>query len=214
MPAGLVHRHRSLDHRDHRAAHAGGHRENGSLHRGDGITGQNLQAAPALFGGLDDDVAALEVNRLAAPGGGHEQLRSLVDIHDRSVGEPQHRMGSRAGADRLPFADGGACFETHSRFAARPGGTGRRRRKRPWPARRLDPSWRRWRRVRDRGPRRALRPPRPGLPTAPTGKRTRRGMATTVLSPFISAIRARQPGQRLRWSSTRMRRLPPSSLPR
>ena len=36
----------------------------------------------------------------------------------------------------------------------------------------------------------------------------------TVLSPFISAIRVRQLGQRLRWSSTRSRRLAPSSLPR
>jgi hypothetical protein len=67
-----------------------------------------------LFGRLDDDVTALEVNRLAAPRGGHEQLRSLVDIHHRSVGEAQHRVGSRARADRLPLADGGACFErTH-----------------------------------------------------------------------------------------------------
>ena len=115
FPARLVHRHRSLDHRNHRAAHAGGHREDGSLHRGDGIAGQNSKAAPALFGGLDDDVAALEVNRLAAPGGGHEQLRSLVDIHHRSVGEPQHRVGSRARADRLVFADGGACFERAAR---------------------------------------------------------------------------------------------------
>ena len=79
--------------------------------------GQNPQPAPALFGGLDDDVAALEVNRLAAPGGGHEQLRSLVDIHHRSVGEPQHRVGSRARADRLAFADGGACFERARRQA-------------------------------------------------------------------------------------------------
>src|SRR5688572_30840377 len=39
-------------------------------------------------------------------------------------------------------------------------------------------------------------------------------MATIGLSPFISAIRARQPGQRLRWSSNRSRRLPPSALAR
>ena len=109
--AWLVHRHRSLDHRHHRAPHAGGHREDGPLHRGDGIAGQHSQVAPALFGGLDDDVAALQVNRLAAPCGGHEQLRSLVDIHHRSVGEPQHRVGSRARANRLVFADGAACVE-------------------------------------------------------------------------------------------------------
>ena len=35
-------------------------------------------------------------------------------------------------------------------------------------------------------------------------------MAITRLSPFISAIEARHAGQRLRWSSIRMRRLPPS----
>ncbi len=81
------------------------------------------RSAPALFGGLDDDVTALEVNRLAAPGGGHEQLRSLVDIHHRSVGEPQHRVGSRAGADRLVLSDRGACFERALRLrAARFGG--------------------------------------------------------------------------------------------
>jgi hypothetical protein len=39
-------------------------------------------------------------------------------------------------------------------------------------------------------------------------------MAMTVLPPFSSAMRARQPGQRLRWSSTRIRRLAPSSLAR
>ena len=36
------------------------------------------------------------------------------------------------------------------------------------------------------------------------------GMATTRLSPFISANEARHAAQRLRWSSIRTRRLPPS----
>src|SRR5688572_5146592 len=39
-------------------------------------------------------------------------------------------------------------------------------------------------------------------------------MATIGLSPFISAIRARQPGQRLRWSCNRSRRPSPSALAR
>ena len=107
----LIHRHRALDHRNHGAAHAGGHREHRALHRGNGITGQHPQVAAALFRRLDDDVAALQVNRLAAPGGGHEQLRPLVHIHDRSVGKPQDGMGARTGAHRLPLADRRACGE-------------------------------------------------------------------------------------------------------
>ncbi len=51
------------------------------------------------------------MNRLAAPGGGHEEFRSFVDIHRRSIGEPQHRVGPRARADRLTLANGGACVE-------------------------------------------------------------------------------------------------------
>ena len=41
-----------------------------------------------------------------------EEFRSFIDIHRRSVGELQHRVGSRARADRLSFANGGACFES------------------------------------------------------------------------------------------------------
>ena len=86
-----------------------------------------------MFCSLDDDVAALEVNRLAAPGGAHEQLRSLVDIHHRSVGEPQHRVGSRARANRLPFADGGACFErAHAQAVQAPVGGNNRGPRAAW----------------------------------------------------------------------------------
>src|SRR5688500_11818410 len=54
---------------------------------------------------------------------------------------------------------------------------------------------------------------------ASTPRRTHReddraGMMVIVLSPFISAISVRQLGHRLRWSCTKSRRLPPSSLPR
>ena len=115
----LVHRHRSLDHRHHRATHAGGHREDRSLDRGDRIARQHPQISPALFGGFDDDVAALEVDGLAAPGGGDEEFRSFVDIHRRSVGEPQHRVAPRACADCVSFADGGTGFEGLSAFALR-----------------------------------------------------------------------------------------------
>ena len=52
------------------------------------------------------------------------------------------------------------------------------------------------------------------MPRRTQREEDRTGMAMTVLSPFISAIRVRQLGQRLRWSSTKRRRLAPSSLPR
>ena len=117
LPAGLVHRHRPFDDGDHRASHARRNREDGPLYRSDRVAGQHAQVPPALLGGPDDDVAALEVKSLAAPGGGDEQLRSLVHVHRRSVGEPQHGVGPRARADRLLLADRGACCESSLRQA-------------------------------------------------------------------------------------------------
>jgi hypothetical protein len=64
-----------------------------------------------LFGGFDDDVAALKVDGLAAPRRGDEQFRALVDIDDRSVREPQHGVCPRACADIFSISDGATCFE-------------------------------------------------------------------------------------------------------
>ena len=61
--------------------------------------------AAALLRRPDDDVAALEVDGAAAPGGGDEELCSLVDVYHRSVSEPQHGVRPRAGADQFFFAD-------------------------------------------------------------------------------------------------------------
>ena len=109
LPAGLVHRHGPFHDRDDRAAHAGRHREDGAFDRGDRITGQDAQVAAALLGGLDDDVAALEVNGAAAPGGGDEQLRALVDVH-RSIRR-------RAAARRAPR---GRCGPSRLRQSTAP----------------------------------------------------------------------------------------------
>ena len=167
FPPGLIHRHRSFDDRDDGSSHAGRHREDGPLHRRNRITRQHAQVPAALLRRLDDDVAALEVNRLAAPGGGHEQLRSLVDIHRRSVGEAQRRVRARARADRFLLADGGAGCE---RASGQPVAA-RRRRRRPSPAGRRAPSSRRWCRGRDTGTRAPARPRRRGLPSAASAKR-------------------------------------------
>src|SRR6185503_12210123 len=70
-----------------------------------------------MFGGIDDDVAALEMDGLAAPSGGKEQFRPFIDIHSRSVGELQHCAGSRTGADRISFADGRTCLDGACRYA-------------------------------------------------------------------------------------------------
>ena len=111
--------------------------------------------------------------------------------------------------DRLPFADGGACFERAGGQAVQAAVSGNDRS--PGAAGSHHGVDGAASEIEDRKERCGRR--------GRTAHRTqreedRKGMATIVLSPFISAIRARQPGQRLRWSSTRVRRLTPSSLPR
>ena len=86
--------------------------------------------AAALLRRLHDDVAALEMDGLAAPGGGHEQLRPLVDINGRSVGKTQHRMSARPGADQFLVGDGGLGVEHSAGQAVERAGRGHDRRAR------------------------------------------------------------------------------------
>jgi len=77
---------RTFHDRDHRAAQAGGHRENGALHGGDRNRGQDAQVAPPLFRGLDDDVAPLEVNRRPLQAAvTNSSVRSLTSTNDPSA---------------------------------------------------------------------------------------------------------------------------------
>jgi hypothetical protein len=65
-----------------------------------------------------------------APRGGHEQLRALVDIDSRSIGEAQYRLRARPRADAFLVADGGARLDRTSGQAVQtaPGGYDRRSR--------------------------------------------------------------------------------------
>ena len=131
----------------------------------------------------DDDVAALEVNRLPAPGGGGEQLRSLVDVHGGPVGEPQHGVGSRAGADELSFGDCGARCERFPWQAVQAALGGHDRGSRTAGSHhRVDGVA-----SAHTGPPGPVRLPRPAFPIASSGRKDRCGMAITRRSPFSSA---------------------------
>ena len=148
------------------------------------------------------------MNRLAAPGGGHEQLRSLVDVDCRSVGEAQHRVRARARADRAPS----------------------RRWRRPLRARLRTARYRPplAETTVARGPPGAIQASRVSRPRYRTDRTSaaaaasipqrrqreddRCGMAITRRSPFISASAVRHAAQRLTWSSSSTR-LPPVRVP-
>ena len=71
----------------------------------------------ALLGRLNDDVAALEMNDPAAPGGVHGKLRAFVDVHQRTIGKLQDGSGAGTGADDFILADRGAGLQNALRNA-------------------------------------------------------------------------------------------------
>ena len=61
--------------------------------------------AAALLGGLHDDVAAIEPDGLAAPGGFDGKLGALVQLHTGAVGKLENGMRAGRGANGIPVGE-------------------------------------------------------------------------------------------------------------
>ena len=97
--------HVALDHRDPRALEATVDREDRAGDVDGAVARGHHQVADPALGRLDDDAAPLEVDLCVLAAGGDAELRSLAQLHDRPVAQPQHRLRASRGADRLAVAD-------------------------------------------------------------------------------------------------------------
>src|SRR5260370_40221097 len=88
----------------------------------------------ALLGGLHDDVAAIELDRLAAPRRLYRKFRALIHLHARAVGELKDGSRAGVGADNVLVRHGCARLERTSRQPIK--SAGYRDHGRPWAGRR------------------------------------------------------------------------------
>ena len=91
----------SLDHRNAGALEPVSDREDRALDRDPAVRGVYEQTSVMLFGGVDDDIAACEIDGGATARGMELELAALVHLDHRAVGKLECRARVLGGANHL-----------------------------------------------------------------------------------------------------------------
>ena len=93
------HSHDAFNHRHSRTLGAAVDGKNCSFHGNQTIAGGDIEASGALLGGLNDDVAAIEVDGRAPPFASDGKIGAFIHLDQRPIEQTNHGVGTLRRAD-------------------------------------------------------------------------------------------------------------------